>query len=159
MLILGVDPGTVRCGFGIIEKAAQGRLNHVTHGTIVLDAHKTMNERLSDLAHDLTTLVTQYQPSYGVVEDVFVFKNPRSALVLGQARGVALAVLGLRHISAQSLTPTAVKALVTGRGRAQKFQVAHMVALELNIEVPQSPDAADALALALAYGRSALFLS
>jgi len=150
MLILGIDPGSLRCGFGIIKKENSGQIFHVSHGTIMLDAKRAVNARLQDLAQDLNTLINKYKPTCAVVEDVFVYKNPRSALVLGQARGVCMAVLGLHNISLSSLAPTAVKSLVAGHGRAQKFQVAHMVALQLNIQVPKSPDASDALALAYA---------
>lgn len=150
MLILGIDPGTLRCGFGVIEKASDKKLSHVSHGTIVLDAHKLLPERLQDLAQDLTVIIEKYQPDCAVVEDIFVYKNARSALLLGQARGVVLAVLGLRKIPVFSFSPAQAKSLVAGNGRAQKFQIAHLVALQLNIEIPKSPDASDALSLALA---------
>lgn len=150
MRIFGVDPGTLRCGFGIIEKASCKKLSHLSHGTIVLDASKPINNRLQDLACDLSTLIEKYRPDCAVVEDVFFCKNARSALVLGQARGVVLAVLGLNHVPTFTLSASAAKALVSGSGRAQKFQVAHMVALQLNIEIPKSSDASDALSLALA---------
>lgn len=150
MLILGIDPGTLRCGFGLIEKGSHNKLSHVSHGTIILDAHKSVNERLHDLTYDLSTLVEKYRPNCAVVEDVFVNKNARSALLLGQARGVVLAVLGLNKIPTFSMSPTAAKSIVAGSGRAQKLQIAHMVALQLNIETPKSQDASDALSLALA---------
>jgi crossover junction endodeoxyribonuclease RuvC len=150
LLILGIDPGTIRCGFGIIEKNSNKKLSHVSHGTIMLDARLSINERLPILAQDLSTLIKKYKPDCAVVEDVFVFKNARSALLLGQARGAALAVLGLNNIKTHSFSPTSAKSLVAGHGRAQKFQVAHMVALQLNIPIPQSQDASDALSLALA---------
>lgn len=150
MLILGIDPGTLRCGFGLIEKSSHKRLSHVSHGTIILDAHKALNERLQDLSCDLSILIEKYKPDCAVVEDIFVYKNARSALLLGQARGVAIAVLGLNKIPTFSLSPSAAKALVAGSGRAQKLQLAHMVALQLNIEIPKSQDASDALSLALA---------
>jgi crossover junction endodeoxyribonuclease RuvC len=151
MRILGIDPGSLRCGFGVIEKiAGTNKFSHITHGTIILDAKKKVHERLGDLAQDLSELIKKYQPEHAVVEDVFVFKNARSALVLGQARGAVIAMLGFYNIPVSSLLPTTVKLLTAGRGQAQKFQVAHMVALELDISIPQSPDASDALALALA---------
>ncbi|MCA9508215.1 MAG: crossover junction endodeoxyribonuclease RuvC [Myxococcales bacterium] len=149
-ILLGIDPGSLRTGFGIVSHSSNSKVEHVTHGTIVLDAKKNLSERLSDLACDLKTLIEKYQPHYAVVEGVFFCKNARSALVLGQARGVALAVLGLNAIPVQELSPTQVKSLVAGRGRAQKFQVAQIVALNLGIAVPCSEDASDALALALA---------
>jgi crossover junction endodeoxyribonuclease RuvC len=154
LLILGIDPGNLRCGFGLLAKSPTGAFCHRAHGTIILDARKIMVERLSDLAEDLSTIIGRYKPIYAVVEDVFFFKNPRSALALGQARGVALGVLALNQIKIHTFSPTAVKAFVTGHGRAQKFQVAHMIAHEREIEIPASPDASDALALALALGRS-----
>lgn len=150
-IILGIDPGSLRTGFGLVKRV-DGRLVHIAHGTIVLDGKKNIAERLKDLAHDLTTIISRYRPTSAVIEDVFLFKNPRSALILGQARGASLAILGMHGITAASLSPTRVKSLVAGRGRADKFQVAHLVALELNIAVPQSQDSSDALALALAHG-------
>ena len=118
MLILGIDPGTLRCGFGIIEKYSGQKINHISHGVIVLDAHKSAHERLQDLACDLSTLIQKYKPDCAVVEDVFVYKNARSALLLGQARGVVLAVLGLSSIPTHTLSPTVAKSIITGHGRA-----------------------------------------
>lgn len=149
IVLLGIDPGSLRTGFGVVS-AVRGVVQHIAHGTIVLDPKKKLSERLADLAHDLRTVLEKYQPHRAVVEDVFFCKNPRSALVLGQARGAALALLGLKNIPVEVLSPTQVKSLVAGRGRAQKFQIAQIVALELGIAVPQCEDASDALALALA---------
>lgn len=149
-LILGIDPGSLRTGFGIIKKR-ESSICHVTHGTIILSREKDISLRLSELAKDLSALIEKHQPKIAVVEDVFFFKNPRSALVLGQARGAILAILGLHGVIVQTLTPTEVKLLVAGRGRAQKFQVAQLIALELGIVPPSSSDASDALALALAF--------
>jgi crossover junction endodeoxyribonuclease RuvC len=150
MLIMGIDPGSLRCGFGIIEKKADGTVNHISHGTIVLNAQQSLAERLKILACDLLELIHTYKPQNAVIEDIFVYKNPRSALILGQARGAVITVLGLEKIPMQSLSPTAVKALIIGKGRASKLQIAHMVALELKIPLPKSLDASDALSLALA---------
>lgn len=144
-----MDPGSLRTGFGLIE-CIDGRVVHVAHGTIVLDGKKSITLRLKDLAMDLSTIIDKYRPTNAVVEDVFLFNNPRSALVLGQARGAILGVLGLSNIGVVSMAPTRVKSLVAGRGKAQKFQVAELVSLELNITTPESKDASDALALALA---------
>jgi len=149
-LILGVDPGSIRTGFGLIRKF-DGKISHVAHGTIVLDRRRALSERMRELATDLAQLVARYEPHHVVVEDVFYFKNARSALILGQARGVVLAVLGLHGLRAQTLTPTEAKSLVSGFGRAKKFQIAKLVAMELSIAMPASEDASDALALALAH--------
>jgi|SRR5579871_97432 len=152
-VILGLDPGSLRTGFGVLKRMGTDII-HLDHGTIVLSGKKMISDRLRELALDVSHLVATYKPHHAVVEDVFFFKNPHSALVLGQARGAILAVLGLNQIMVQTLSPTKVKSLVSGHGRAQKFQLARMVALELDIQEPTSEDASDALALALAYARS-----
>lgn len=150
-IIIGIDPGSLRTGFAIIAVPSSGVPSHISHGTIVLDAHKKLSERLADLAQDLSVLIDKYQPDHAAVEDVFFCKNARSALILGQARGVALALLGLKAIPVEAFSPTQVKSMIAGRGRALKSQLAHIVALRLGIAVPQSEDASDALAIALAH--------
>lgn len=154
-LILGIDPGSLKTGFAILEKKNDGRIIHVSHGTIVLDKKKPVAERLQDLACDLMQLLEKYQPQSAAVEDIFYCENARAALILGQARGAVLAILGLHKVSVQAFSPTAVKSMVIGYGRARKDQLAQMVSLELNIPIPKSPDASDALALALALARRA----
>jgi crossover junction endodeoxyribonuclease RuvC len=148
-IILGVDPGSLRTGFGVVAYNSD-RVVHVAHGTIVLDKKKNVSERLSDLARDMTTLIEKYSPHHATVEDVFLFKNPRSALILGHARGAVIAMLGMHKIPTTTLSATKIKSLIVGRGQAQKFQVAEMVALRLGIVVPTSKDASDALAAAVA---------
>lgn len=148
-VILGIDPGSLTTGFGLV-RCTQSGIYHLAHGTAILAANKSLAERLGDLAHDLNTIIDQYSPERVAVEDIFVLKNARSALILGQARGAVLAVMGLRKIPVIALSPTAVKSRLTGNGRAKKFQVAHMVALRLGIPLPKSEDASDALALAIA---------
>lgn len=148
-IVLGIDPGSLRTGFGVV-RCETTSVVHIAHGTIVLDKKKSVAVRLADLAHDLITLVEKYRPSHAAVEDVFFFKNPRSALILGQARGAVLAVLGLHHVPIETLSPTTIKSLITGRGHADKWQMAEMVAYELGIDVPTSRDASDALSIALA---------
>ena len=148
-VIIGIDPGSLRTGFGVVAYDGT-KLVHVTHGTIILDKTKSISDRLADLANDMTTLINKYQPTQAIVEDIFLFNNPRSALILGQARGAALAILGMKNIPTLTLSATRVKSLIAGRGRAQKFQVAQMVALELKVALSSSKDASDALAIALA---------
>jgi crossover junction endodeoxyribonuclease RuvC len=154
-IILGIDPGSLRTGFGIID-CSRKPFSHVTHGTIILNKNLSLSERLRDLALDLATIIDKYRPNRAVVEDVFLFNNPRSALILGQARGASLAILGLRGVPVESLSATRIKSLIAGHGQAKKFQIAHMVSLALNIEIPQSKDSSDALAVALALGHTNL---
>lgn len=151
-VILGIDPGSLKTGFGIVELCDR-RIVHVTHGTIMLDKAKPIALRLGDLAHDLAALIQKYKPERAAVEDVFFSKNAHSSLILGQARGAVLAMLGLHNIKVEAISPTAIKSIVAGHGRAQKFQVARMVAIELNIAIPTHEDASDALAIALAEAR------
>jgi crossover junction endodeoxyribonuclease RuvC len=148
-LILGIDPGSRRTGFGLLRKDAS-TITHVSHGTIILDQRKAIADRLNELSQ----LIGSYRPQRAVVEDVYLSKNPRAALILGQARGAVLAVLGLHGVPVESLSPTKAKSLVSGRGKAHKFQIAQIVAIELGIYPPESPDASDALALALAYAHT-----
>lgn len=148
-IILGIDPGSLRTGFGLID-CSKRPFCHLAHGTIVLSAKLSLSERLRDLATDIATVIDKYRPTRAVVEDVFLFNNPRSALILGQARGAALAVLGLRGVPVESLSATRIKSLITGNGQAKKFQVAHMVSIALNIDIPHSEDSSDALAIAMA---------
>lgn len=153
-IILGIDPGSLVTGFGLITKNNQGDISHLSHGTIILNKKEILSQRLASLALDLRVIIEKYRPTMAVVEDVFFSKNARSALVLGQARGCALGVFGLYSIPVFSLSPTKAKSVITGNGQAQKFQVAHMLALRLGIEVPTSQDASDGLALAMAAGLS-----
>lgn len=155
-VILGIDPGSLRTGFGIVHVCGR-RIVHVAHGTIMLDKQKQITERLGDLAHDMAALLQKYKPERAAVEDVFFAKHAHASLILGQARGAILAMLGLYHIKVQALSPTAIKSITAGHGRAQKFQVASMVALELNIPIPTHEDASDALAIALAEARRGLY--
>lgn len=151
-VIIGIDPGSLKTGFGIVAICGP-EIVHITHGTIMLDKAKPIAERLADLAHDMVALIQKYKPERAAVEDVFFAKNAHSSLILGQARGAVLAILGLYGISVQALAPSAIKSMVAGHGKAQKFQVARMVALELDIAIPSQEDASDALAIALTEAR------
>jgi len=149
-IIIGIDPGSINTGFGIIKLNADGSFFHISHGVISLKPKKILSERIKDLSHDLSFLLDKYKPNKAVVEDLFLFKNPRSAIILAQARGAVMAILGIHNIDVRSFTPTQVKSLISGRGRAQKFQVAQIISLELKISLPNKEDASDALSLALA---------
>lgn len=150
-VILGIDPGSLKTGFGALRLLPNGNIEHISHGLLLLSPKKTLPDRLADLAQDLKELLAGLRPNHAVIEDVFFHKNPQSALVLGQARGALLAMLGLHGIRPTAMSATQVKSLIAGRGHAKKFQVAQIVALELNINVPEREDASDALALALAH--------
>jgi crossover junction endodeoxyribonuclease RuvC len=148
MRILGIDPGSVATGYGVIERV-EGELRHVAHGTLRPPRGATLAARLSVLHDAIAAVVRDHDPDRAVVEQVFVAANPRTALVLGQARGAALVALGSAGLIVSELSAREVKQAVVGSGAATKFQVKSMVRRLLSLEVDPASDAADALAVAI----------
>jgi len=148
MRILGIDPGSIATGWGVVERAGSD-IAHVAHGTIRLAPRKPLSERLAVLQRELQSAIRTHAPGCAVVERVFVANNARSALVLGQARGAILAALGEAGLPVDELAPREIKKAMTGSGAAEKAQVQAMVTRLLRLPKPPSQDAADALAAAL----------
>lgn len=148
--ILGVDPGSNVTGFGVIERAGS-RLVHVAHGTVRTDRAGGMAQRLHRLHEVLCDVIAQHRPDVASIEQVFVAASPRAALVLGQARGAALAALGDAGLPVHEYAPAQIKRTVTGNGRAAKLQVQRMVRSLLGLEGTPAADAADALAAAICH--------
>lgn len=148
--ILGVDPGLRVTGFGLIEKSGNN-LAYVASGCIKTDAKASLPQRLGTIHSGLRELVAQYQPDQAVVEIVFVNVNPQSTLLLGQARGAAITALVAGGVEVAEYTALQVKQAVVGNGKAAKVQVQHMVRRLLSLPGDPSPDAADALACAIAH--------
>src|SRR3990172_2527166 len=148
MKILGIDPGTRRCGYGIIESVS-GQPVLITSGIISLNGHDAMHYRLLSIYNELDNVITLHSPSQMAVEKVFYHKNVRSSFALGQARGVALLLAAKRRLSVFEYNPTEIKKAVTGFGRAEKNQVKKMVKVILNVHDTQGEDDADALALCI----------
>ena len=146
--ILGVDPGSHKTGWGVIDVEGQ-RIAHVDNGVLMLDDDEDLAVRLVDLCHRLDDVIVRHRPDNAAVEDVFVQRGARSALILGQARGAVLATLGLRGLRVTSIPTSQVKLRVAGQGRADKGQVAEMVRALLGLPEVPFEDAADALAVAL----------
>jgi crossover junction endodeoxyribonuclease RuvC len=155
MRILGIDPGSQATGYGVVEQAlvgAAGRgLAHVAHGTLRAPRGAAMSGRLALLHAGVLEVIRAHSPDVAVVERVFVAASPRSALVLGQARGVALAALGALGVPVLELDTREVKQAVVGTGAASKVQVQAMVVRLLGLEARPAPDAADALAAAICH--------
>jgi len=151
--ILGIDPGSNVTGYGVIDRAS-GQLVHVAHGTVRFPPRQPLALRLHHLWIALSDVLEAHRPDVAVVEQVFVAASPRSALVLGQARGVALAALGSAGLPVSEYSATAIKQTVTGGGRASKQQVARMVCRTLALERTPASDAADALAAAIAHAHA-----
>jgi crossover junction endodeoxyribonuclease RuvC len=155
MRVLGIDPGTVVTGYGVIDEEDQ-RLFYVASGGINTTSKLSVSKRLKKIFDGLTVVIEDYQPQAVVVENTFVAKNMQTALKLGQARGVALLAAEHAGLPVFEYTPTQVKLAVTGYGAASKIQVQGMVhkLLKLN-RIPDSHHAADALAAAICHLHSA----
>jgi crossover junction endodeoxyribonuclease RuvC len=153
MRILGVDPGSHATGFGSIERVA-GRFVHRCHGVLRPPAGAPLVARLHYLHTELLAVSRAEAPDAVVVERVFLAANPRSALILGQARGAVLASLGEVGVKVVELSARQVKKSVTGTGAAGKAQVQAMVTRLLGLAVVPAADAADALALALTFAQA-----
>jgi crossover junction endodeoxyribonuclease RuvC len=153
MRILGIDPGSATTGYGVIERAG-GNLAHRTHGVFRLSAGRPLSERLGEIHRRIDILVRELEPDIAAVERVFVAASPRSALVLGQARGAALAALGAAGIPVAEYAPPELKQAVTGSGRASKREVQAMVKRLLGLMRTPASDAADALALAICHAHA-----
>jgi crossover junction endodeoxyribonuclease RuvC len=148
--ILGIDPGLRVTGFGIIEKTGN-RLGYLASGCIRTDAADALPARLGTIHAGLAELLVQYAPDQAAVEIVFVNVNPQSTLLLGQARGAAITALVAGGLEVAEYTALQVKQAVVGNGHADKIQVQHMVRRLLSLPGNPNPDAADALACAIAH--------
>jgi crossover junction endodeoxyribonuclease RuvC len=153
--ILGIDPGLRITGFGVIEKQG-GTLRYVASGCIRSDAKESLPERIATLFAGVGEVVATYAPQEAVVEKVFVNVNPQSTLLLGQARGAAIAALTAGGLPVCEYTALQVKQAVVGYGKAAKEQVQHMVIRLLGLNRAPQADAADALACAICHAHNAL---
>jgi crossover junction endodeoxyribonuclease RuvC len=153
MRILGIDPGSNATGWGVVERAG-GRVAHVAHGTLRAGRGASLSLRLAELARGIADLVALHRPDAVAVEQVFVAASPRSALVLGQARGAVLAALGAAGLPVVEYDNRLVKQSLTGTGAADKRQVERMVREFLRLERVSGPDASDALAIALCHAQA-----
>ena len=148
--ILGIDPGLRNTGWGLIE-ATGTRLTYVGCGSIHTDAATSLAERLALIHRSIARLVDDERPAEAAVEETFVNRDPQSTLKLGQARGVALAALALMDLPVAEYAANLIKKTVVGVGHAEKAQVQMMVKMLLPASQAKSPDAADALAVAICH--------
>lgn len=152
MRVLGIDCGTEYTGYGIVELGSDDRLHCVTCGAIKVSSRESMPLRLAGISTRLRDLITQYHPDRVAIEDVFYAVNVKSALKLGQVRGVAMLAAATAGLEVAEYAPLSIKSAVVGYGKAEKHQVQQMVARLLNLdEVPEPTDAADALAIAICH--------
>jgi len=154
MIVLGIDPGTRRLGWGVVAREGS-RLRHVSHGVIVLDPRASLARRLHAIDEALAEVITRYRPEVGSVESLFFHKDPQAAAKLGHARGVVLLALARAAVAVAEYAPAKVKRTVAGRGQADKRQVMLLVRATLGLDALPPADAADALALAITHHRVA----
>lgn len=157
-IILGVDPGLADTGYGLILKKG-GRLSLLEYGSIKTKAKKNTGDRLCQINQELTKLIKKFKPIQIAVEQLFFCKNVKTALAVGQARGVIILTAVENNLPIFEFTPLQVKQAVAGYGRAEKRQIQEMVKILLNLKnYPKSDDAADALAIAICCAQTNKFL-
>lgn len=150
MRILGIDPGIATTGWAIID-FKDGNPSPVDYGAILTSKELSVSERLVEIYADIQELITKYTPEYAGVETLLFCNNAKTAIAVGEARGVVLLVLEQNNIPIKEFTPLQVKSAITGYGKADKKQVQENVKLICNLDtIPKPDDAADALAIAIA---------
>jgi len=148
MVILGVDPGTAIIGYGFIQ-TADSQIKIINYGYISTSPSSTTANRLKTVYQQLNKLIKKYSPEIMAVEDLFFFKNLKTAIKVSQARGVILLAGADNNLSIAEYTPLQVKQAVTGYGRAEKSQIQKMIKMIFKLkEIPKPDDIADALAIA-----------
>jgi len=153
--ILGIDPGIADTGYGIIQKDKSGNTSCIDYGSIKTKAKTEMADRLEIINQKLTKIIKKYKPNLIAIEQLFFCKNAKTALIVGQARGVAMLTAKQNKVPIVEFTPLQVKQAVAAYGQASKLQVQKMVKLLLNLpELPKQDDAADALAIAICAANS-----
>ncbi|GBD34119.1 Crossover junction endodeoxyribonuclease RuvC [bacterium HR34] len=149
MVILGIDPGVERTGYGVI-KVSKKTLKCVDYGCIFTDKSLNIPQRILELSKSLSKIIKKYKPKVAGVENIFFFKNLKTAVKVSEARGAILLTLAKNNIEMLEFTPLQVKMALIGYGRADKGQIQKMVKEILKLkEIPKPDDAADAMAVAI----------
>jgi crossover junction endodeoxyribonuclease RuvC len=154
MIILGVDPGTATTGYGLIRKEGQ-KYSLIHYGCILTPAKTPLHDRLDTIYEELSDIIDEHTPDHMAVEELFFAANAKTAIAVGQARGVILLAGKKKGISIFEYTPLEVKMALTGYGRADKNQIQQMVKTLLSLpEIPKPDDAADAIAIAICHAQT-----
>ena len=152
MRVMGIDCGSEYTGFGVVEEMADRKLICHVNGAIKLKSGTPMAAKLEKIFADLTAIIARHQPEIMAIEDVFYAVNVKTALKLGQVRGVAMLAASTSGLQVAEYSPLSIKSAVVGYGRADKFQVQQMVTRLLNLPAaPEPTDASDALAIAICH--------
>ncbi|UCG77302.1 MAG: crossover junction endodeoxyribonuclease RuvC [Nitrospirota bacterium] len=149
--VIGIDPGSIFCGYGIIDRSGIDDVNYIASGRIALKKSDPLNIRIKELYTDLLDVIKEFKPDTAVIERVFFAKGIKAALNLGHARGIALLAATMENLDVYEYSALEVKKSVAGYGRAEKRQVMSMVSRILGLKTAVSEDSADALALALCH--------
>ena len=153
MRILGIDPGSLRTGWGVVERQGTRLIGHEA-GVIVTPKGQQLPNRLLHIHTELTAIISKHRPQAVAVEDIFFAKHANAALKLGHARGTCLLAAAQADLMVHSYPPTVVKKAVVGRGRASKDQVARIVGAILGWKALPKVDATDALAVAITHAQT-----
>jgi crossover junction endodeoxyribonuclease RuvC len=160
MRVLGIDCGGEYTGYGVVEIHSTGKLCCLTCGAIKLSTREALPRRLSRIFTQLGEIIAEHRPDQVAIEDVFYALNVKSALKLGQVRGVAMLAAAVAGLEVAEYSPLTIKSSVVGYGRAEKQQVQHMVTRLLQLaQVPEPMDASDALAIAICHLHTAATLA
>ena len=151
MKILGIDPGTLVAGYGVIEKLGS-KTTAIEYGAIKVGKNQTFPQRLKTIHDKIMEIIAKHQPGQMAIEEVFYGKNIKAAIKIGEGRGIVFLCAASANIPITEYAATVVKRAVVGNGHAHKGQVQEMVRIILNLpEIPQPEDAADALAIAICH--------
>ena len=158
MIIMGIDPGIAKTGFGVISKILdsksknRNKIKCLNYGLIETNKSSPAAQRLKKLYLELSRLINKYRPDVLAIENVYFFKNLKTAMPVSQAKGVILLAAAQKKIPVYEFTPLQAKMAITGYGQAKKHQIQEIVKLLLNLKkIPSPDDAADALLMALCY--------
>lgn len=155
MVVLGIDPGIGRCGWGIIT-INNSQLTVNNYGCVETEANGKVEDRLLIISNEIESIIKKYKPDVLAIEELFFGANSKTALIVGQARGVILLLAAKENIPVAVYTPLQVKMALTGYGRADKNQIGQMVKVILKLEkIPKMDDTSDALAIAITHAFSA----
>lgn len=159
MRILGIDPGIAIVGYGVVDKEGN-RYKTIAYDAVTTKAHTPLEDRLEKVYNGVCEIIKEYKPDAMSIEELFFNNNAKTALTVGQARGVIILAAVQNHIPVYEYTPLQVKQALTGYGRASKTQIQQMMKSMLGLtEVPKPDDVADALAIAVCHGNSMRFNS
>lgn len=147
MRMIGIDPGLSKIGWAILEKK-QSSIKYISSGSIKTNPKDNTHIRLADIFKKLCELIALHKPDTGSLEETFVNTNPKTSLILGQARGVIMAALGTNNLKLLEFAPNTIKKTIVGNGKAEKEQVMKMLKLVIPDVTFNSPDEADAIAIA-----------